>query len=403
MKYCGQRNWFSMRNSNANHPLFNIQGFLRSRIKDVRDLINAIPLDYKQIFFAFISTRLVLTLVGVIGRIVIKSPDALRYSRFIFFDIWGCKDSGWYVNIALQGYSMQKNFLGQTNLAFFPLYPYLMKFVGFLIGNRPFIAGIIISNIFLLVSLIYLYKLIKLDYEKQIAMKTARYLLLLPVAFIFSGVFTESIFLALTVMSLYYAKKDKWLISGICGFFSSLTKVTGFLLLVPILIILLKKIKYNFSKLEFKHLYTLLIPAGFGLYYIFLYINSGNFFEYFAIQEAWGRDILNPLSIILSGVISSSFTYNFLAGYTIISMILLLSFIKKIKLEYFVYSIYTLFIPLFSSLESIPRYTLVIFPFAFIFALIGRSRNNDMILSISLALIQGGLMLVWAGGIPLQY
>ncbi len=64
-----------------------------------------------------------------------------------WLDVWGAWDTGWYLDISLNGYSTIQNQIHQTNIAFFPLYPTLMRIIGSITGNH-YIAGLIISNFF---------------------------------------------------------------------------------------------------------------------------------------------------------------------------------------------------------------------------------------------------------------
>ena len=147
-------------------------------------------------------------------------------------------DSGWYLPLAKYGYSAvissSAATIGQANYAFFPLYPLLISLFEKIVGNY-FIAGLLIANISLIVACVYLYKLALVDFGQEISLRAIQYCLLWPVAFIFSGVFTESLYLALAIAAFYYARKNNWLLACILGFFLALTRSIGALIVIPLL------------------------------------------------------------------------------------------------------------------------------------------------------------------------
>ncbi|WP_269851356.1 hypothetical protein [Methanosarcina horonobensis] len=159
------------------------------------------------------------------------------WTNNVWLDIWGVWDTGWYLDISQNGYTarpLDELISFQTNVVFFPLYPLLMRFLGSIIGNQ-YTAGVIISNFSLIVACIYLYKLVRLDSDESSAFRSVKYLLLFPISFILSGVFTESLYLALALMCFYYARTGKWQLAGIFGFFLSLTRSVGVLIVLPLL------------------------------------------------------------------------------------------------------------------------------------------------------------------------
>ena len=57
-------------------------------------------------------------------------------------------------------------------------------------------------------------------------------LLLFPTSIFFNAVYTESLFLLLSVASVYFIRKGRYREAGILGFLAALTRVTGVLLFV---------------------------------------------------------------------------------------------------------------------------------------------------------------------------
>ena len=60
-----------------------------------------------------------------------------------------------------------------------------------------------------------------------------------PVSFFLSAVYTESLFLALSVGSIYAARRERWLLCGVLGFLAAISRNGGVALILPTAIIYL--------------------------------------------------------------------------------------------------------------------------------------------------------------------
>ncbi len=182
-------------------------------------------------------------------------------------------DSGWYLSIVQHGY----NFIPgkESNVAFFPLYPLLVKIFSFYTDNQNIVifTGYLLSNIFCLLACFYLYKLVKIDYSESIAFKSVLFLIIYPVSFFFSIFYSEGLFLFLIIATFYYARTRNWPMMAVFGFFLPLTRSIGIFALIPLLIeyfdlnfndfVLTKNfVRENFKKIKIDILYFASLPAG---------------------------------------------------------------------------------------------------------------------------------------------
>ena len=405
--------------------------------------------EYKYIFWLFLLTRIILTAVGTLARTFIKSPHSFVYSKYIWLAIWGVWDSGWYLRIAEFGYSNiisnKLATLEQANYAFFPLYPLLMNLLEKVVRNY-YISGLLIANISLIVACVYLYKLARLDFDQKTSLRTIQYCLLWPVAFIFSGVFTESLYLALAIAAFYYARKSNWLLACILGFFLALTRSLGALIVIPLLYEYLRTKSVSISSLPRNLLtaddnkplhslahstglratlsftewvgctrsvgveksgigkeifYFLLVPAGLGLFSYYNYILTKNPFAFLEIQGAWGRQLVNPIRLIVGGLFHGDTTSIFNSLFVLLVVVLVTIFYKKIRGSYLIFIAYSIIVPLLTGLESLPRYILVIFPLFILLAQITKNKFVNYSLSTALFLAQCALMVFWTTGFNL--
>src|SRR3989338_6922893 len=109
-----------------------------------------------------------------------------------------------YIFIARDGYA-------QYEQAFFPLYPFLIKFLTPLFFNNQLLTGIIISNVSFLLGLWVLIKylrLISINFNKSLFISVL--ILAFPTSFFFGAVYTEGLFFLLITSTLYFLKKTNY-------------------------------------------------------------------------------------------------------------------------------------------------------------------------------------------------
>ena len=369
---------------------------------------NNISYEIRYILLLFITTRSVLIIIGVCSRIILEPISRYKYvwvySKHLWLDIWGVWDSGWYLSIANQWYPAIKGIAssGSTNYGFFPLYPLLMRWLGKIIGGNTFVAGLIISNLSLFVACIFLYKLVKLKLDRSTALRSIKYLFLFPTAFILSGVFTESLFLALLIIAFYYAEKQKWKYVGIAGFFLAITRPIGVFIVLPIGFQYLKSKEFNFHKIKIDFSFLLFFPLGLLIFAIYTYLLTGDFFAYIhSKQIGWSFQLSNPFSIIYNSILHGNLFSVFNIVFAIIIIILLCVNYKKIGFSYFSLGLLAIFVPLISggaTIIGLMRFSLIIFPLYIIAAKVTSDYKYDLLLTLVFCLLQGFLMVFWAIG-----
>lgn len=140
---------------------------------------------------------------------------------------WANWDGGHFRGIAENGY------LHSYQVVFFPLYPLLIKILGFA-GIPSLWASLLISNLSIIGALFYLYKLVLFDDEDSIAKKTVLATLAFPTAFYFGTAYSESLFLFLVIAAFYYARKKSWLAALAFAGLSSVTRLIGLAVIIGI-------------------------------------------------------------------------------------------------------------------------------------------------------------------------
>jgi hypothetical protein len=134
-----------------------------------------------------------------------------------------------YLQIAQHGYQSTRD------AAFYPLYPILVR-AGSLVTHSPVVAGVLISLVSMLASMVIIRRLAELELGQQAANVTVQLLAFGPMAVFLSAIYTESLFLALTAATFYAARRGKWLQAGVLGCLAAMERSGGALLLAPVLI-----------------------------------------------------------------------------------------------------------------------------------------------------------------------
>jgi hypothetical protein len=141
-------------------------------------------------------------------------------------------DSVWYLRIATSGYYTR------AATAFFPLYPLLIHGGAAVFGSE-IVVGALISLGAMLLGLVVLHRLVSLDLGERQARLTVVLVAFFPTAFFLSAIYTESLYLALSVGAIYAARLDRWAWAGALGALAAATRSSGILLLVPLVLLYL--------------------------------------------------------------------------------------------------------------------------------------------------------------------
>jgi len=136
-----------------------------------------------------------------------------------WINMWSHWDAGWHVSVAQRGYQIQSD--APSNVAFFPLFPLLIKALTLLRGRSDeesfLVSGILVANGALLIALGCLAALVRLDADESIARRAVWYLLLFPASLFLSAVYADSLFLALVLASFLSARRGHWWAAGLLG------------------------------------------------------------------------------------------------------------------------------------------------------------------------------------------
>ncbi len=188
----------------------------------------------------FLALRLGLSAVAFASQILIPvlpragtapyTPPVLGYWSERLLGVWSHWDGEWFLQIATNGYHTDDG-----TAAFFPLYPLLVKIVAWPLALNYLLAGVVVSSGATLAVLILFYELCRREWDADIATQACFYLAAYPFAFFLVAIYSESLFLALTLGAFLCARHLKrWWWAGLLAAAATLTRSTGFLLVLPL-------------------------------------------------------------------------------------------------------------------------------------------------------------------------
>jgi hypothetical protein len=335
-------------------------------------------------------------------------------------------DAAWYLVIARYGYRPDLGVYTSSRTAFFPLYPLGLRAISWF-GIPPVLAGVLLSVAALALALYGIHRLTTLELARAAKpllagdrpAHAARLAVMLtafaPMAFFFSAVYSESLFLALSVGLFWSARNGRWLWVGVLGALAGATRSAGIVLLLPALMIYLygpredrppdrpqtlgARLPLSLTlrpryRLRRDALWLVLVPVGMILYGLYLGLSGGDPLDPLHAQNVWGRHFAGPYLGAWDGLKAAfdgarqllSFQHRHVyftpgsgsptvsAGHNLMlfaflcaAVPALIGTLRRLPLAYGVYVLAALALPLSypvssQPLMSLPRFLVVLFP-----------------------------------------
>jgi mannosyltransferase PIG-V len=225
--------------------------------------------------------------------------------------IWSRWDSVWYLGVAHSGYDF-----APPSAAFFPLYPLLSRAIGTVGELAPvgsvgiFLAALVISLVALGIAVYLLHRLTALELGPEVATLTVALFAFFPMALFFGAIYSESLFLALSLGAFWFARSDRWALAGLCGAGAAATRSAGVLLVAPLLLLYLlgprgigaraqpylgvpwgRRDGPRTYPLRADALWIALVPAAVAVYVLYLGIDFGDPLRFTDAQDVWSREL----------------------------------------------------------------------------------------------------------------
>jgi len=312
-------------------------------------------------------------------------PFPLPFESLRFAETFAAWDSGWYFDIARRGYYWSAS--GQSSLAFFPLYPMLMRALAWPFGGGDralWISGIVIAYACLLAGLTVLHRLVETRFGgREAARRTVLYVAVFPFAYFFTQVYAESLFLLASVSAVASAFATRWALAGLFGALAVLARPNGILIGVPLLLLALAD-RPRAAELARRLAVLSPVPLALLAFCAFAEQLSGDPLGWLHAQAQWGYSVGHRPWVELMrlfdgieryGLYGYFFSdplaaYYFLHGMLAVVFVALLpSVFTRLGWPLGAYVAVSLYVPLSgNALEGIGRYAATLFP---VFVLLG--------------------------------
>ena len=313
------------------------------------------------------------------GRAIWTAGDqASRWSfvRRVLLDAWLNWDGHRYLWIAIRG-AYEFHDVYQPNIAFFPLYPVLMRLLMTLTRGDAILAGMLVSHIALLSALLLLYDVVASDLGSTVGRRAVAFLLLFPTAIFFGAIYTESLALVFAVAAVWALRRQYWWLAGVAGFFLSTSRLPGIFITPVIALTYLHHHQWQWRRMFDRSFFSsLLPPLGLAVFMLYQWHAFGTPFAFWVAQQDWDNRTsppwVMPMTILRSLENGSNIPLDILQISTWIAFIVLtiLAF-RRLPLPYGLTMLFLLIPAYLSSWHlSFSRYVLPAFPAYVVLALL---------------------------------
>ena len=322
------------------------------------------------------------------------SPTTMLEWPNAFWDQFTRFDAGWYYQIARYGYWFVPGGpsagIGKPGkIAYFPLYPFAGGYLGTLFGaSQPamYLGLIAVSWLAFAAAMVALFRLARLDVDDVRAQRAVLLAAIFPFSFFFGMIYTESLFLLLTLITFHAFRTHRWIAGGVSGALATATRVNAILMVPSIAWIAWRTAAPRERRRAAAGL--VLVGAGIAGYSLYVYHLSGNPLEWASSISRWNyhpgrapwvaplqllaRLTTHPVRFFRNDPMA---VYDTLYGVTSIVFLAATPIVwYRLGAAYGFFMLANLWLPLSSGVfEGMGRYCSVLFPF-FIWAASIRSR-----------------------------
>jgi hypothetical protein len=367
-------------------------------------MIDRVPPAIADVTFAIVATRTASIALGFVANVIFmptrQGSFPLPFKDPKLVETFAAWDSGWYFDIASRGYYF--NPAGQSSIAFFPLYPMLMRAAAWPFGGSDqaiWIAGIVVSWVAFALALIELHRLThRMFGDREVARRAVLYLAVFPFSLFFTRVYAESVFLLTSVLAVSSAYDRRWWRAGAWGALATLARPNGILIGLPL--VLMACVEWR-RPLELARRLAALLPVPLALagYCAYVYSLSGDPLGWLSAEAHWGYSLGHPpweQLLKMIGRIEKYGVYDYffvskLAAFRLFHGVAALMFLvltpaifKRLGVAMGAYVLASLLVPLSANaLEGIGRYAAVLFPAFMLVGSFKSPRLHEAILIIA--------------------
>ncbi|MGK5678780.1 hypothetical protein [Actinoplanes sp. URMC 104] len=202
-------------------------------------------------------------------------------------------DAGWFLRVATDGYPHSYTYdpagrMEGNELAFFPVYPMLIRLVAAL-GIEAHTAALVVAWLASIGAAVAVHLLGTSLRDKRTGWTLVAICFSAPVSVVFSMAYSEGTFLALVAGMLVAAHRRVWWASGLLGLLAALTRPTGAAAAVALAVAALLAVRESREKAWQPLGAAVVALAGVPLFLAWVGLRVGDPSAWFRIQAAgWG-------------------------------------------------------------------------------------------------------------------
>jgi hypothetical protein len=328
-----------------------------------------------------------------------------HFTRALYHDplaLLGAWDGVWYGWIAQHGYILIPG--TQSNPAFFPLFPILLRGLRETFGLPYTAGGALVSNLSLAVAVVAFYELgVRVVSDRDAARRAACFMAVTPMGFVFSMSYPESFALALGSLALLAALGERWLPSAALATAAVLARPEAVVLALPLASIAWSaRARLGPGERGRALAAVLAAPVAVASYPLYLQWSLHDAGAWGQAQTLWGRAFalagpLYALEHLPRNLAREPVLGRDLAFLVLYAVLLGVAARRGVGASWIASGALVLGLPLFSgSVESEGRFGLLALPVYWGVALLVQTRRRELSLEIgSLA-----LLVVWVTLLP---
>ena len=285
-------------------------------------------------------------------------------------------DGRWYEKIADHGYpiavphgewSAGTGHRVQSEVAFFPLYPMLIRLVDPFIPGGSSTAGVVVTLVFGALATVLVWQLTAWVTDRDTANRAAVLFCFSPGAFVLSLVYAEALMLALGAACLLALLQRRWVAAGVLAGLAGATRPNASAFAVACLWTAGVAV---WQRREWRALVApVLAPVGMVAFFAFLWWHTGEPGIWFRVQaDGWGEEVdfgQRNLSVAWAFLRDPLDHPNRLViGLSLVLVLACVGLLVKSKLPGALnaYALTTLALVLTSHINARPRFVFVAFP-----------------------------------------
>ncbi len=331
---------------------------------------------------AYILLPIYLMVIGLLLRYAVYVRTTNHWAVTDYLRALCVYDCNAYERLSLYGYEGRPSGFDKgdaNNWAFFPFYSIMVWAVSRITGLSMLVGGSILTLLLTVWAAILSWPLFEGRFRAYILF--CAFLFLGPLSYYFATLYTEALFILLTVSGFVLLRQRNYVAAGLTGALMSATRSTGLLFAAAILIAAYQNhLKdggglRSFVRTLWRRTDLLvavgLVPIGISIFAIYLWFHSGDALAFVHIQRAWGRDFQDPFANLWAALVVQFQTYNNYSSIStdlafglaaIIGLALSAVMAWKGRWDWAIFSLFGVLLPLSTNTYSMLRFVVGLAP-----------------------------------------